>query len=57
MVSILVGADVRGRRNYRFLGDGYVEIEEVKLVGGVAVGVASTEPECVTVDEWKRQGS
>ena len=51
---ILAGADVRGEEIIGF-GDGYVEIEEVKLVGGVAVGVASTEPECVTVDEWKRQ--
>ncbi|HEX4592991.1 MAG TPA: HAD family hydrolase, partial [Bryobacteraceae bacterium] len=36
-------------------GDGYVEIEEVKNVGGVAVGVASEEPACTRVDEWKRQ--
>jgi phosphoglycolate phosphatase-like HAD superfamily hydrolase len=36
-------------------GDGYVEIENVKQVGGVAVGVATNEPECLTVDEWKRQ--
>lgn len=36
-------------------GDGYVEIEEVKKAGGVAVGVASLEPECAAVDEWKRQ--
>jgi phosphoglycolate phosphatase len=36
-------------------GDGYVEIEEVKLVGGVTVGVATTEPECRVVDDWKRQ--
>lgn len=36
-------------------GDGYVEIEEVKKVGGIAVGVASNEPECQTVDEWKRK--
>jgi phosphoglycolate phosphatase len=36
-------------------GDGYVEIEEVKNVGGVAVGVASEEPGCSRVDEWKRQ--
>jgi len=36
-------------------GDGYVEIENVKEVGGVAVGVATAEPECRTVDEWKRQ--
>jgi len=36
-------------------GDGYVEIEEVKLVGGVAVGVATKEPACREVDDWKRQ--
>ena len=36
-------------------GDGYVEIEEVKQAGGIAVGVATDEPECRTVDEWKRQ--
>ncbi len=36
-------------------GDGYVEIEEVKHVGGVAVGVATAEPECATIDDWKRQ--
>jgi phosphoglycolate phosphatase len=27
----------------------------VKNVGGVAVGVASEEPACRRVDEWKRQ--
>lgn len=36
-------------------GDGYVEIEEVRRVGGITVGVATDEPECVVVDEWKRQ--
>ena len=36
-------------------GDGYVEIEEVKKVGGVAVGVATAEPACVAIDPWKRQ--
>lgn len=36
-------------------GDGYVEIEEVKQVGGVTVGVATTEPECRVIDDWKRQ--
>jgi phosphoglycolate phosphatase len=51
---ILAGTDVRGEEIIGF-GDGYVEIEEVKLVGGIAVGVASTEPECMTVDQWKRQ--
>jgi phosphoglycolate phosphatase len=44
-------------QGHQFLvfGDGYVEIEEVKNVGGVAVGVASEEPACHRVDEWKRQ--
>ncbi len=36
-------------------GDGYVEIEEVKRVGGIAVGVATDEPECRKVDQWKRE--
>lgn len=36
-------------------GDGYVEIEEVKKAGGTAVGVATAEPECLTIDEWKRK--
>lgn len=36
-------------------GDGYVEIENVKEVGGVAVGVATSEPQCHEVDAWKRQ--
>lgn len=36
-------------------GDGYVEIEEVVKAGGVAVGVASSESECLRVDAWKRE--
>lgn len=51
---ILSTVDVRGDE-FLVFGDGYVEIENVKQVGGVAVGVASAEPECQTVDEWKRQ--
>jgi phosphoglycolate phosphatase len=35
-------------------GDGYVEIKNLKDVGGIAVGVATNEPECKKVDEWKR---
>lgn len=35
-------------------GDGYVEIEVVKQAGGIAVGVASEEPHCQTIDAWKR---
>ena len=35
-------------------GDGFVEIEVVKTVGGRAVGVATDEPDCVEVDQVKR---
>ena len=52
--KILSTAEYRGD-DFLVFGDGYVEIEEVKLVGGVAVGVASAEPECVAVDDWKRK--
>lgn len=36
-------------------GDGYVEIEEVKRAGGIAVGVASDEQQRTGINEWKRQ--
>ena len=36
-------------------GDGYVEIENVREVGGYAVGVASNESERCGIDEWKRE--
>ena len=51
---ILSSAEFQGHQFLGF-GDGYVEIEEVKNVGGVAVGVASEEPACTKVDEWKRK--
>jgi phosphoglycolate phosphatase-like HAD superfamily hydrolase len=36
-------------------GDGFVEIKNVKDVGGTAVGLATAEPDCLVVDEWKRK--
>lgn len=51
---IIASAECEGPAFLGF-GDGYVEIENVKEVGGVAVGVATAEPECRTVDEWKRK--
>ncbi len=36
------------------VGDGYVEIEEIKKVGGLAVGVASNEETREGVNPWKR---
>lgn len=35
-------------------GDGFVEIEDAKAVGGIAVGVASNEDTRTDINEWKR---
>lgn len=52
---ILQVNDVDGAELLGF-GDGYVEIENVKAVGGTAVGVASDERDRSGVpDEWKRK--
>ncbi|HEU5479075.1 MAG TPA: HAD family hydrolase, partial [Candidatus Tumulicola sp.] len=51
---ILESAEFRGS-DFLGFGDGFVEIEEVKKVGGTAVGVATAEPECRAIDDWKRQ--
>jgi len=51
---VIASAECRGDQFLCF-GDGYVEIENVKEVGGVAVGVATDEPACQAVDEWKRR--
>lgn len=52
--QIIQSAEFRGNEFIGF-GDGYVEIENVKQVGGVAVGVATNEPDCLSIDEWKRE--
>ncbi len=36
-------------------GDGFVEIENAKAVGGIAVGVASDEEKRKGMNEWKRE--
>jgi len=51
---LIAGSEFQGEEFLGF-GDGYVEIENIKEVGGVAVGVATAEPECRAVDEWKRK--
>jgi len=51
---LIAAAHAKGDEFLGF-GDGYVEIENIKEVGGVAVGVATAEPECQVVDEWKRK--
>jgi phosphoglycolate phosphatase-like HAD superfamily hydrolase len=37
------------------LGDGYVEIQELRRSGGLAIGVASNEHSCTGINAWKRQ--
>jgi len=37
------------------IGDGFVEIENTKAAGGIAIGVASDERRREGVDAWKRQ--
>lgn len=52
--GLIANSEFRGDEFLGF-GDGYVEIENIKEVGGVAVGVATDEPECRHVDAWKRE--
>src|SRR5262249_9827687 len=46
--------DLQGEQLLGF-GDGFVEIEEIKRVGGLAVAVASDEVNRRGINEWKRQ--
>jgi phosphoglycolate phosphatase len=50
---ILGENNLRGEELLGF-GDGFVEIEEVKRVGGVAVAVASDEVNRKGINDWKR---
>lgn len=52
--DILETNDLHGDSLLAF-GDGFVEIENCKEVGGIAVGVASDEKERRGIDEWKRE--
>lgn len=51
---MISGLECKGDELLGF-GDGFVEIKNVKDVGGTAVGLATAEPECQIVDEWKRK--
>lgn len=51
---ILRENDLHGEELLGF-GDGFVEIEEVKAAGGVAVAVASDEVHRRGINEWKRE--
>jgi len=49
--------DTHGLQGSQLLafGDGFVEIEEAKRVGGIAVGVASDEVRRRGINDWKRE--
>lgn len=51
--QIIEENDLHGAELVGF-GDGYVEIENTKDVGGIAVGVATDEETCRGIDQWKR---
>ncbi|MFO7610896.1 MAG: HAD family hydrolase [Clostridia bacterium] len=50
---ILEDNDLHGSMLAGF-GDGYVEIENIKEAGGMAIGVATDEEKMEGIDEWKR---
>jgi phosphoglycolate phosphatase-like HAD superfamily hydrolase len=52
--DILRNNDLQGENLLAF-GDGYVEIEETKRVGGIAVGVATDEERRQGINAWKRE--
>src|SRR5262249_14280231 len=49
LIQRILSSDTYRGEDFLVFGDGYVEIENVKQVGGTAVGVASKEPECAVV--------
>jgi phosphoglycolate phosphatase-like HAD superfamily hydrolase len=52
--AVSAKGEARGDEMLSF-GDGHVELEAVKAVGGVAIGLATLEPVCDRIDEWKRE--
>jgi len=52
--QMIYDAGVEGRQLVAF-GDGFVEIEEIKRVGGLAIGVASDENHGQGMNAWKRR--
>jgi phosphoglycolate phosphatase-like HAD superfamily hydrolase len=55
IIERILGENQLGGEELLGFGDGFVEIEEVKRVGGVAVAVASDEVRREGINEWKRQ--
>ncbi len=51
--KIIADMGVEGHQILAF-GDGFVEIEETRKIGGVAIGVASEEERREGINQWKR---
>jgi len=54
VIERLVGQLDLGPGELIGFGDGYVEIQEVKRAGGIAIGVASDEKHRTGINAWKR---
>ncbi|MDI7276455.1 MAG: haloacid dehalogenase-like hydrolase [Anaerolineae bacterium] len=55
VIQRIIGEHGLAGPEFAAFGDGYVEIEDARAAGGIAVGVASDEARRQGVDEWKRQ--
>jgi phosphoglycolate phosphatase-like HAD superfamily hydrolase len=53
LLARIIASGISGTAILTF-GDGRVEIEETKAVGGTAIGIATLEPDCLDVDPKKR---
>ncbi len=54
VIQHIIQAHSLSGREFVGFGDGFVEIENTKAVGGIAVGVASDEVRKEGINEWKR---
>jgi phosphoglycolate phosphatase-like HAD superfamily hydrolase len=54
LIERILGENGLGGPELVAFGDGFVEIEDTKAVGGIAVGVATDEAARQGIDEWKR---
>ena len=55
VIERIIGENGLSGKEFASFGDGFVEIEEAKAVGGIAVGVASNEATRKGINEWKRK--
>lgn len=55
VINRIVAENKLGGSELVIFGDGYVEIENAKTVGGIAVGVATNEETRSGINEWKRE--